>query len=474
MKLQCTTHKVIGSAGTGKTSYLLADMREMLNVGGAEPERMGFISFSNQAVTTMSERLGKDKAQFTWFQTIHSLCNRLSPTRHKVLDEIDLKKLAKGWNLPEMCATEYSLLRVRKENPEERDYTHRRYPKGFRTHITTFIEHVGNHKRATKSIDFQDMIEVFIKEGVVPELDILYVDEAQDLSLDQWTVVRILSSRANRCVVAGDFNQAIFTFAGAKAEHFRFLEADTEITLPMTYRFGADIHDLAMTLLRRNDSVVPYAPNPNVTSCVALADSLEDALEVVQPGTDVLMLARNNYHLDTAVFESLIPAHIHPEMSSDMAQPASRFVMYIYQLALFYESAKSKPLKPRELKSLEARLHFPLATCYNKVMTWQQAFKDVRPDTFTLVEQLMHAKTSKRRLRVSSIHAAKGDEADTVILLPALFAEQSKQFNLGDEGELLTLYVAITRAKSNLILVQDGTTRKKYPWKDLISEAQNV
>jgi len=449
-------------------------MREMLNVGGAEPERMGFISFSNQAVTTMSERLGKDKAQFTWFQTIHSLCNRLSPTRHKVLDEIDLKKLARGWNLPEMCATEYSLLRVRKENPEERDYTHRRYPKGFRTHITTFIEHVDKHKRATKSIDFQDMIEVFIKEGVVPELDILYVDEAQDLSLDQWTVVRILSSRANRCVVAGDFNQAIFTFAGAKAEHFRFLEADTETTLPMTYRFGADIHDLAMTLLRRNDSVVPYAPNPNVTSCVALADSLEDALKVVQPGTDVLMLARNNYHLDTAVFESLIPAHIHPEMSSDMAQPASRFVMYIYQLALFYESAKSKPLKPRELKSLEARLHFPLATCYNKVMTWQQAFKDVKPQTFTLVEQLMHAKTSKRRLRVSSIHAAKGDEADTVILLPALFAEQHKQFNLGDEGELLTLYVAVTRAKSNLILVQDGTARKKYPWKDLISEAQNV
>ena len=39
-------------------------------------------------------------------------------------------------------------------------------------------------------IDFCDMIEKFLEQGTSPKLRVMFVDEAQDLSLIQWRLVR--------------------------------------------------------------------------------------------------------------------------------------------------------------------------------------------------------------------------------------------------------------------------------------------
>lgn len=56
-------------------------------------------------------------------------------------------------------------------------------------------------------------------------------------------------------------------------------------------------------------------------------------------------------------------------------------------------------------------------------------------------------------VRLSSIHSAKGDEADTVILYDALGAFTSDNFMRNLEVEAKIFYVAATRARNKLYVV---------------------
>ena len=38
--------------------------------------------------------------------------------------------------------------------------------------------------------DYTDMLQMFVEKGDIPKLDVMFVDEAQDLSPLQWSVVR--------------------------------------------------------------------------------------------------------------------------------------------------------------------------------------------------------------------------------------------------------------------------------------------
>ena len=63
--------------------------------------------------------------------------------------------------------------------------------------------------------DFTDLLEDFIDGDVNNKFKVLFIDEAQDLSLLQWDMVRKIWSRAEKTYIAGDDDQAIFKWAGA-------------------------------------------------------------------------------------------------------------------------------------------------------------------------------------------------------------------------------------------------------------------
>ena len=70
----------------------------------------------------------------------------------------------------------------------------------------------------------------------------MFIDEAQDLSLLQWEMVRKIWSRAEKTYIAGDDDQAIFKWAGADVDHFIALkeEVDDIQTLDQSYRILED------------------------------------------------------------------------------------------------------------------------------------------------------------------------------------------------------------------------------------------
>ena len=59
------------------------------------------------------------------------------------------------------------------------------------------------------------MIEAFNVSKLCPKYDVVFIDEAQDLSPIQWKMVDILRKNSKYVILAGDDDQAIYGWAGA-------------------------------------------------------------------------------------------------------------------------------------------------------------------------------------------------------------------------------------------------------------------
>jgi DNA helicase II / ATP-dependent DNA helicase PcrA len=91
------------------------------------------------------------------------------------------------------------------------------------SHLQTYKEHTG-------MVEYYDMIAQFIEKKVCPELDVVFLDEAQDLSPLQWKMFFYIESKCKRSYIAGDDDQTIYTFQGADPSIFINLKGTMDPT----------------------------------------------------------------------------------------------------------------------------------------------------------------------------------------------------------------------------------------------------
>ena len=126
-----------------------------------------------------------------------------------------------------------------------------------------------------------------------------------------------------------------------------------------------------------------------------------------------------------------------------------------------------KVKKPKKLETLDTSL--PL-----KYADLKTLFPDLPEghwfDVFTLlsVKEISYIRamlrrgekiTKQPRIRLSTIHAAKGGEADNVVLLTDITTRVYKNYQENPDDENRVFYVGITRTKKNLFLIEPQTTR---------------
>ena len=79
-----------------------------------------------------------------------------------------------------------------------------------------YREALTKFKKTHGLYDFADMLENVANTDIfIPHLQQLFIDETQDLADLQWKVVWKLINNADQVYIAGDDDQAIYTFAGA-------------------------------------------------------------------------------------------------------------------------------------------------------------------------------------------------------------------------------------------------------------------
>jgi superfamily I DNA/RNA helicase len=142
---------------------------------------------------------------------------------------------------------------------------------------------------------------------------VIVVDEAQDLSLLQWAVVRQWSQYAHYVIIAGDDDQCLYAYAGADLKYFMQRgrsEGDVRgrHALSQSYRIPQKIHRFVESWIRQiaDREAKPYHPTSEPGEVRLLARGsyrapeaiLKDALSYLRQKQEVMFLSTCAYMLE--------------------------------------------------------------------------------------------------------------------------------------------------------------------------------
>jgi superfamily I DNA/RNA helicase len=274
------TIKIFGPPGTGKTYTLIERVLKTKLRKGIQPEKIAFISFTNKAVNTAVDRALSafphySVENFTRFKTLHKYCRRyfkeeIFDIKNCMIDfalqESILKRSDRRLEDDEFIYKDWSLgiydkARNMMEDPIK-VFKKESYKKDnidvFQRKISTY-----EHYKQNSFIDFTDMIERAIDEIDFPELDVLILDEAQDFTPLQWSVLYKMAENSKRIYLAGDDDQGIYQWNGADSKYFTTYFPGRKVVLRKTRRFGKAIHHFTEIIRRGilNSEEKEYLPD---------------------------------------------------------------------------------------------------------------------------------------------------------------------------------------------------------------------
>lgn len=491
----------LGPPGTGKTTTLLGVVETELD-SGIPPDRIGFVSFTRratgEAVERAVSRFNLTERDLPYFRTLHSLAFAgLGVRRSQVLQKEHYLKF--GNALGEV---------ITGTGPGEDGLFGSRATRGD---VMLFIDSLARTRRVSlysqwrlvapddvewaaqerfsralrkfKSdmnlLDFTDMLERFPAEGFVPKLDALVIDEAQDLSTLQWAVVERLAEHAKRIYVGGDDDQAIYRWAGADVERFLSL-GGTKHVLEKSYRLSAAVHARALNIVKR----IKHRFDKPFTSRddEGYVSYHNDADEVDMSEGTWLVLARNAYMLrgveayirqrgwlyESKTFHADATETVQAMIDWERLRrgrylPLGR-VKGVYKMMT---SGVGVARGFRELPNVDLDEEVNLGDLKNRfgLLTdaiWHEALDRISPDDrqyYVTVLRSGEKLTERPRIKLSTIHAAKGGEADNVLLLSDISQRTWEDWQRFPDDEHRVFYVGVTRARQGLHIVAPRDSR---------------
>ena len=263
--------------------------------------------------------------------------------------------------------------------------------------------------------------------------------------------------------VAGDDLQSIHRWAGAAEDKFLNLGYAREV-LPLSHRLPRTVFNLAAsvaaTVKKKYDRVWFPADREGRVAWFGSPD------EVDLSAGSWLLLARTRAQLggltaaarDQGVIyrvkgeASVTPWHVRAIRAHEALRAGK--AVEAEEVALVYRASGVRRPVPESGSKTAAELG------YDARLIWHDALVAVPLETreyYLTCLRRGEKLTAEPRVRVETIHGAKGAEADHVLLLTDLTFRTQRGFELDPDAERRVFYVGLTRAKETLNLVAPQT-----------------
>lgn len=467
---------ILGPPGTGKTTDLLNKVADALGRGIA-PKDIGYISFTvkaaDEAKTRAVERFNIAKEELTWFRTLHSLAFRwlkldtkmiMKRTQYAAICEklgvdysgfmvLDEGVMLPGGYVGDRMLFQEGLSRVRM-NPLLEQYNSSSEDFSY-SELARLKNTLDAYKDSYDLMDFNDMLSILLTEKFLPKFKVLFIDEAQDLSKLQWAVVHKLIANSEEVYIAGDDDQAIFAWAGADPDSLISLPfAATWTVLSQSYRLPAAVKFLSEQVIHRVSSRKPKEFRArDEKGSVVFVSSIED---IDMSAGDWLILARNKYLFKDAEELCEMEGFAYDSKDSPLRTDQAKAVRA-------YEGMRAGKALSDDDRRLIKKYGAPLEATGP---IWHEAFTRLGQeisDYFIACLRRKESITRTPRIKISTIHGAKGGEATNVVVYSDMSWKSFEEMTNDPDNELRVFYVAVTRAKQNLYIIEPKTINS-FPW----------
>ena len=490
---------VLGPPGTGKTTTLLNKVDDYLKQ--TDPDKIGYFAFTQKAAHEARDRAIKKfnltEDDLPYFRTLHSLAfKKLGLKKDQVMQPRHYKDLGKKLGFPVTYAdyqedqggiftsdSEYlriiQLAQLRNITPEQQFDLQEHTQDLERDQLRIIHNELARYKKEYNLIDFNDMILEFTKSDKSPKFDVVFIDEAQDLSLMQWDMARTIWNKTQDSFIAGDDDQAIYKWAGADVDSFIALEGQY-LPLTQSFRIPAKVHGVAMGIINRIRNRIDKTWQPKTVQGSLQRHYNADTIDM--SSGEWLVLARTKYLLKD-VEESLYQRGLYylsrfrRGTEKDLHEAATAWeqlrqgqLVSYKQIESISKYMTSKNWHKKKIKGMTKESFYgidQLVKDYGlQVKTvWFEAFDDAgqtKVDYLRKMRKNGERLNERPRIELSTIHGAKGGEAQNVVLLTDLTQNTMKGYERDPDDENRLFYVGATRTKENLHIIEPKKYEKGY------------
>ena len=489
---------VLGPPGTGKTTTLLKKVDDYLKQ--TDPDKIGYFAFTQKAAHEARDRAIKKfnltEDDLPYFRTLHSLAfKKLGLKKDQVMQPRHYKDLGKKLGFPVTYAdyqedqggiftsdSEYlriiQLAQLRNITPEQQFDLQEHTQDLERDQLKIIHNELARYKKEYNLIDFNDMILDFTKSDKSPKFDVVFIDEAQDLSLMQWDMTRSIWNKTKDSFIAGDDDQAIFRWAGADVDSFIALKGQY-LPLTQSYRIPAKVHGLAMGIINKIRNRIDKTWKPKVhEGSLSRYDEFE---QIDMSNGEWLVLARTKYMLNDLEeslyrdgryyvnkFKRTKEKELH-YAAQDWENLRKGQPLAYKEVERIYSYMKDNTDK-NKLKGMLKDSSYNIDTLKKdyglKVDTpWFEAFDDAPSRDVNYLRKMRkngEKLNEPPRITLSTIHGAKGGESQNVVLLTDLSENTMKAYERNADDENRLFYVGATRTKEHLHIISPKQEYKGY------------
>ncbi len=467
---------LLSQAGSGKTRRLIEEVAKELET--RRPEELAFVTFTRkgaeEGLHRVCSKLMLEPEDLPYFRTLHSLTfHALNFKANQMLGRLDQRKFNKeyGYNV-NRCEVDTGKVAPTRDTKYLDFYDLERSGALTSKQLAEADIELGYYHQLVQKyeefkvnehlVDFFDCLIKYVQDGDSLPVKVAMIDECQDITTLQWRVIEKAFAKAEKIIMAGDENQALYEYSGARPDLLISMAKKFPVEhLSVSYRIPQSVYRLAKAIVnfigdKTDKPFEPRLENPegSITQLSSL-ERLKNFIDVSdlsdKPETQWYILARNNCFLEEPM--RLLEENLIPYWTADGFFMGGQIMKRLKDYEGFgmegYGNPKRKEDFQRKFGIWDFSVPFTETNLFTDGRKWVYASYI---EKYGLKELEEMCKWNPQIL-ISTIHHVKGGEATNVaIMLDATRRTQGNVYKDIDE-ELRVLYVGVTRTRKNLFLI---------------------